>query len=24
VPIAQDVLDQQSKITTRWNQSYHR
>jgi iron(III) transport system substrate-binding protein len=24
VPIAQDVLDQQSKITARWNQSYHR
>jgi len=24
VPIAQDVLDQQSKITTRWNQSYKR
>jgi iron(III) transport system substrate-binding protein len=24
VPIAQDLLDQQSKITTRWNQSYHR
>jgi iron(III) transport system substrate-binding protein len=24
VPIGQDVLDQQSKITTRWNQSYKR
>lgn len=24
VPIAQDVLDQQSKIVARWNQSYHR
>jgi iron(III) transport system substrate-binding protein len=24
VPIVKDVLDQQPKITTRWNQSYHR
>jgi hypothetical protein len=24
VPIVKDVLDQQPKITTRWNQSYRR